>query len=378
MAWVCQAGVEPAVLTNMPNQTQPNPTQVYDSIKLGIDAHAKWFYVARQIDGATPQPVQKMELEGLLHFVARQQQQAKEVYTCYEAGAFGFHLHRLLVEMGVTNYVVQPQDWDEQGKGVKTDRIDASALCQRLDRYTRGNLKAFSIVRVPTQEEERERAFTRQRQQIVRERQRVQAMGRGLLASHGIHVSGKWWKGKTWGIVRSKAPEWVIERLKVYIRLIEPMEAEEKAMTVAIQEAGREAGVKIPRGVGPLTFEGLRREVGDWGRFKNRRQVSSYTGLCPREHSSGGKRRAGSINKRGNPRVRAMLVEMVWRMQRWQPDYHALKKWAHVIGDLSRSASSRKKAVVAVARQLAVDLWRLFTGQTTADKLGLIYLPEPL
>lgn len=72
-----------------------------------------------------------------------------------------------------------------------------------------------------------------------------------------------------------------------------------------------------------------------------------------------------------------MLVEMVWRMMRWQPDYHALKKWAHILYDASQSAAARKKAVVAVARQLAVDLWRLFTGQTTAENLGLIYLPEP-
>ena len=48
-----------------------------------------------------------------------------------------------------------------------------------------------------------------------------------------------------------------------------------------------------------------------------------------------------------------------------------------VLGDASRSAAARKKAIVAVARQLAVDLWRLFTGQTTAEKLGLIYLPDP-
>ncbi len=245
-----------------------------------------------------------------------------------------------------------------------------------LDRFTRGNRKAFSIVRVPTEEEERERAFTRQRQQIVRARQRLQAMGRSLLATHGIHVTGKWWKGKTWSGIESEAPEWVTQRLKVFTRLIEPMEVEEKAMTVAIQEEGRRQA-KIPRGVGPLTFEVLRREVGDWSRFQNRRQVSSYTGLCPREHSSGGKRRAGSINKSGNPRVRAMLVEMVWRMMRWQPDYHALKKWAHVLGDPLGSPATRKKAIVAVARQLAVDLWRLFTGQTTAENLGLIYLPEP-
>jgi transposase len=61
---------------------------------------------------------------------------------------------------------------------------------------------------------------------------------------------------------------------------------------------------------------------------------------------------------------------------RWQPAYHALLKWMHILGDASRSAATRKKAIVAVARQLAVDLWRLFTGQTTAEKLGLIYLPE--
>jgi hypothetical protein len=45
-------------------------TKSYDTIKLGIDAHAKWYYLARQLDWATPQPVQKMEIDGLLHFVA--------------------------------------------------------------------------------------------------------------------------------------------------------------------------------------------------------------------------------------------------------------------------------------------------------------------
>lgn len=62
----------------------------------------------------------------------------------------------------------------------------------------RGNRKAFSVVRVPSEEEERERAISRQRGQLVRERQRLQAMGRSLLAMHGIHVTGKWWTGKAW------------------------------------------------------------------------------------------------------------------------------------------------------------------------------------
>ena len=67
-------------------------------------------------------------------------------------------------------------------------------------------------------------------------------------------------------------------------RLIAPMEAEEKAMTEAIQEKGAER--QIPRGVGPLSFEVLRREVGDWSRFTNRRQVSSYTGKRQAERRS--------------------------------------------------------------------------------------------
>jgi transposase len=171
-----------------------------------------------------------------------------------------------------------------------------------------------------------------------------------------------------------QAPAWVIERLEVFIVILGPVEEQEIKLMRAIQESAQEQ--KIPRGVGPLTFEILRREVGDWSRFNNRRQVSSDTGLCPREHSSGGKRRAGSVSKSGNPRVRAMLVEMVWRMIRWQPGYTALRKWAPVLNSPTPNATARKKAVVAIARQLAVDLWRVFTGQVEAEKFGLVYLPE--
>jgi len=69
----------------MKTTTQPNPTEPHATIKLGIDAHARWFYVARQLEGATPQPVQKMTFDGLLRFVAKQQGLAREVFTCYES-----------------------------------------------------------------------------------------------------------------------------------------------------------------------------------------------------------------------------------------------------------------------------------------------------
>ena len=71
-----------------------------------------------------------------------------------------------------------------------------------------------------------------------------------------------------------------------------------------------------------------------------------------------------------------MLVEMVWRMMRWQPEYRPLKKWAHVLCSPTPNAAARKKAVVAIARQLAVDLWRIFTGAANAEPFGLIYPPD--
>ena len=75
----------------------------------------------------------------------------------------------------------------------------------------------------------------------------------------------------------------MIERLEVFIVILGPLEEQEVKLMRAIQEAASEQ--KIPRGVGPLTFEILRREVGDWSRFNLRRQVWSDTGLCPRESS---------------------------------------------------------------------------------------------
>lgn len=136
-----------------------------------------------------------MDFEGLLHFVATQMRMAREVHTCYEAGAFGYHLHHRLTALGVTNYVLQSQDWDErQGREERPYRCPGTLPAARPLRA--GDLKAFSMERVPTAEEERERAISRQRQQLVRERLRLQAMGRSLLAMHGIHVSGKWWQGQ--------------------------------------------------------------------------------------------------------------------------------------------------------------------------------------
>lgn len=78
------------------------------------------------------------------------------------------------------------------------------------------------------------------------------------------------------------------------------------------------------------------------------------------------------MTKHGNPRLRAALVETAWRLVRFQPNYKPVVKWRRILakGALATGAA-RKKAIVAVGRQLAVDLWRIRTGRITAEQMGL-------
>ena len=100
-----------------------------------------------------------------------------EVHAVYEACGFGFGLQRALSKLGIKCYVVCPQKLDEQNKRVKTDGLDAKALCLRLDRFVQGNRAALALVRVPTEEEERARAIHRQREQLVGARKRLKRRG---------------------------------------------------------------------------------------------------------------------------------------------------------------------------------------------------------
>ena len=147
------------------------------------------------------------------------------------------------------------------------------------------------------------------------------------------------------------------------------LEAEVAELTGRVERLAPVSG--WPKGLGALTSAILHTEVIDWKRFTNRRQVASYTGLCPSEDTSDERRRQGAINKHGNPRVRHALVEAIWRMLPWQPHYPPLQKLR-----LAQGARARKRAAVAAARRLAVDLWRIHTGQCPGEKLGLI-MAEP-
>ena|SRR5436190_1700296 len=341
------------------------------AIKLGIDVHQDFYVVVEQVGGSNPKPPQRFAKEAFLHWAARlKQKSSAEVYAVYEACGFGFSLQRKLSALWINCYVVCPQKLDEQNRRVKTDGLDAKALCLKLDRFVQGNRDALAMVRVPTEEEERSRAIHRQREQLVKARKQLEAQGRSLMVNHGVEPVQNWWKPRTFAAL--PAPQWMKELLANSQPILVALQQKISALTVQLQSA---ASPDQPRGLGKMTSVLIDREIGDWRRFNNRRQIASYTGLCPGEYSSGNTRLQSCVTKHGNPRLRAALVELAWRLVRFQRDCKAVRKWRQILAPQPRGAlatgAARKKAIVAVARQLAVDLWRIKTGRLTAEQLGL-------
>ena len=342
--------------------SKPNQT-----IKLGLDVHADTIVVVRILDHNTPQPAQTFTPAKFLEWVPTQVKLADAVHSCYEAGPFGYVLHRELIKLGLQNVVVQPVCLDERHKGVNHDKSDAKELAQRLDRYVSGNRDALATVRVPTPTEEQKRVESRQREQLRREVQRLAAQGRGLLLTQGHREQKGWWAERRWAVLHVKLPAWLVTRLEVFRRLLQTLTDELNAATMALEAA---APALRPKGLGGLTYAIVEREVGDWQRFDNRRQVGSYTGLCGGISASGNSHHLLPITKHGNVRLRTALVELAWRMTVWQPDCKLVKKWQGVLGNAKATRAARKKAVVAIARQLAVDLWRWRTGRVKPEELG--------
>jgi len=339
----------------------------YQTIKLGLDVHADTIVVVRILDNSAPQPAQKFTPAKFLTWVKTQLVLAEAVHSCYEAGPFGYVLHRDLVKAGLHNIVVQPVCLDEQRKGVNHDKSDAKQLALRLDRYVAGNDKSLATVRVPAPEEEQRRVESRQREQLKREVQRVAAQGLGLLLTQGHREKKGWWEERRWEDLRVRLPAWLVERLEVFRRVLATLTTELAAATGALEAA---APALRPKGLGGMTYEVVEREVGEWGRFKNRRQVGSYTGLCGGVSGSGPTTHLLPITKHGNVRLRTALIELAWRLVLWQRDCVLVKKWWRVFGNPKATKAARKKAIVALARQMAVDLWRWRTGRVQPETLG--------
>ena len=344
-----------------------------ETIKLGVDAHRNHYVVVIKVDASAPTRARRFSREEtFLAFVGELQARCQQIYCSYEAGPFGYRLHRRLESMGVTNYVIRPINWDEHGKRVKTDKRDATEIVLALDGYLRGNTRSFSVIRVPGEQEERLRGVSRLRESLMTQRKRLGTQGRGIVLYHGGYLKWQWWNKRSWRKLSEELEDYLLE-------LLEPIQAQlvvvEEQLTKVFKRLEAMPQPALPKGMATILFQSMEREVCDWGRFSNRKQVGGFTGLCPSEYTSSRHRLQGTINKHGNPRLRRLLIEAVWLLWQHNRTYCRFERWPEKLDAKRISKARLKKLVVATARQFAVDWWRLRTGRVSAADLGLAMKP---
>jgi transposase len=110
------------------------------------------------------------------------------VLSCYEAGRDGFWVHRALTALGITNLVVDSASIERSARGrqAKSDRLDTTALLDKLGRYASGEQRVWSVVHIPNLAEDDRRQLHRELTTLTWERTRLVNRIKGLLALHGI------------------------------------------------------------------------------------------------------------------------------------------------------------------------------------------------
>ncbi len=357
-----------------PSVTRPNDAVLFVALELSC---ASWL-VAVQAPGSEKISRHKLAAGAsaeLLELIGRQRAMAERrigrmvrAMSCYEAGRDGFWLHRLLLANNVENLVIDPASIavNRRARRAKTDRIDAEALLRTMMAWARGERRVCSLVRVPAPEAEDARRLTREREALLKERVRHVNRIKGLCALQGVYdfeplrpraverleqlVTGD---GQPFPERLKAEIRRQLERLAQVVRQIGEVEAlrDEPASPLADTAAKL---IEL-RGIGPTTAAILQAEILG-RRFANRREIAQYAGLAPSPWASGDMRREQGIGKAGNPRVRAVMVELAWLWLRHQPDSR-LSCWFRARVGQARGRV-RRIAIVAVARRLLVALWR--------------------
>src|SRR6516162_10996515 len=339
-------------------------------IAVGIDTGLGNNQASRKVDNAAIGPVQNLRSETeLLLYVDKQLELAEEVVVVYEDCPFGYGLYRKLTARGAKCLVSAPDSTQQKRKRRKNNAIDSRTLTSNLSNYLNGNEAALQLVRVPTPEQEQARLASRQHDQLVEERKRLGAEGNSLLLSQGFGSCKHWWRPKALSRLEQLLPGWLFEMLRTWVDLLRALDEKIQRAKAALSKGY--SGPR-PKGAGANSLVQLGSEVLDWNLYKSRRKIACLGGMVPSECSTGEHQRRGSITKVGVPAIRRIITEMVWRIIQFQPQYPPVQKWQEVLGGTNRTL--KKKAVVAIGRQLIVDLWRLQTGRASAQQLNLVMI----
>jgi transposase len=293
------------------------------------------------------------------------------VAVVYEAGQDAFWIGRALVDLGYEALAVDPASIpvERHARRAKTDRLDAIKLVTCLRAWLRGERDRMHVIQVPSPQAEAQRHLVRDRGEMQKECGQHRDRMRKLLRTVGCWdpVEGDFAQRLARGEVRCHdgtaiAPE-LQERLSrecERLALVEQqLAALEKSLVKQLPPPVQERIANLTRlkGVGEVGAMRLILEL-FWRDFGSRRQVGSCVGLVPQPYDSGESRVDQGISKQGNRRVRALLIEMAWMWLRYQPD-SALANWfAQRTQGSGPNKRGKRIAIVAVARKLAIGLWR--------------------
>ncbi|MGF6734136.1 transposase [Paraburkholderia youngii] len=290
----------------------------------------------------------------------------------YEAGQDAFWICRALQPRGIECYVVDPASIpvERHKRRAKTDRLDAIKLVTNLRAWLRGERDRMHVIHVPSLQDEASRHLMRDRGQLQKEVLQHHDRMRKLLATVGCWdkvdhkaFAGQLARGEVMCYDGAPLPPELGERLLrecERLALVEQqLAALEKTRQASLPAPARERIDQLARlkAIGPVGASRLALEL-FWREFSNRRQVGACVGLVPQPYNSGESQVDQGISRQGNRRVRALLVEMAWCWLRYQPD-SALTRWFNQrTQGTGPNRRARRIAIVAVARRLAIALWR--------------------
>lgn len=336
----------------------------------------------------------------LLHQLKHLQNKGYKLKTCYESTYIGYSLHRVLNKHGIDNIIIASSLIPIiPGKKVKTDRIDAKRLAVL---YAKGELKP---IRIHDEEDEHSRALIRSRGFIVRQRSDLKRHTLSLTRQLGFNYkqessNKEYWTKTYLKWLKDKAEdtspvvaENISMLLKQYIFFndqISEYDAKIKQLSETPRYHKRVSYLCCFRGIGLLTAMTLVTEIGDARRFPHPRNLTSYSGMDIREHSSGGKEKKFGITKMGNHNIRRTVIESCQRVgmrcvvskrlkavRAGQPEQvievadrcmRRLRKRYH---HLQHKGKHINKVKVACARELLSFVWEVMCMAADESKMPL-------
>ncbi|MEM9163719.1 MAG: IS110 family transposase [Cyanobacteria bacterium P01_F01_bin.4] len=314
---------------------------------MGIDVHKKTYTVEARVNQERVKRWTTSADPERLRDQLKKYFAGAEIHSVYEAGFSGFVLHRVLVSGGIDNIVVNPGSVETAAHDrVKTDKRDAHKLGEQLEG---GRLKGIHI---PSEAQEQGRFLSRTRAQLVKEctavknKIRMKAHQLGLIAAEDTRSMSHGFVEALLSASPSAEFTLVVEALWAVWRTLEAqVKRLESALADQAKADAKETIYRSVPGIGAVSARVLSNELGDMSQFTNERQLFSYTGLTPSEHSSGPHTHRGPITHQGNRYLRGILIEAAWRALSDDP---ALARFFERL--LPRTGA--KRAIVAVARKL--------------------------